>query len=115
MGAKCCSSNKDCKLPEVNRQDLLMENDEVKVVRVHNKTMVNAKKNQKNTELFDGYLQRKSYFVIPQLDKLKQEKIELKNQMIEKKTTRQQYPKMRVKAAGEDLTKKQCLYYVSVV
>ena len=56
MGAKCCSSNKDCKLPEVNRQDLLMENDEVKVVRVHDKTMVNAKKNQKNTELFDGYL-----------------------------------------------------------
>ena len=29
-------------------------------------------------EQFDGFLQKDSYFVIPQMDKLKSEKIELK-------------------------------------
>ena len=46
-------------------QDLMMDNDEVKIVRVHDKQMIKAKDNQKNTELFDGFLQRRSYFVIP--------------------------------------------------
>ena len=48
------------------------------------------------------------------MDKLKKEKIELKQQMGVNKTVRQQYPKMRVVGAGEELTKQNCLYYVSV-
>merc|ERR1719264_2132814 len=52
--------------------------------------------------MFDGFLQRKSYFVIPQMDKLKKEKIELKQQMGVMRQGGQQYPKLRVVAAGED-------------
>ena len=49
----------------------MMDNDEVKIMRVRDKTMVTKKKGQKNTQLFDGFLQRRSFFVIPQMDKLK--------------------------------------------
>merc|ERR1712187_593075 len=51
--------------------------------------------------MFDGFLQRKSYFVIPKMDKLKKEKIELKQQMGVARPGSHQYPKMRVVGAGE--------------
>jgi len=93
----------------------MMDNDEVKIMRVKDKSMVGKKRNQKNAELFDGFLQRRSFFVIPQMDKLKKDKLELKQQMGSNHTTRQKYPKMRVKAAGGDLTKDKCLYYVTAI
>jgi len=115
MGAKCCGTqSKDIELLRVKEQDLLMDNDEVKIIRVRERTMVAPKKGQPNNEIFDGFLQRKSFFVIPQMDQLKREKIELKQQM-GVSSVRQKYPKLRVKAAGEDLTKKSALYYVTVV
>ena len=114
MGA-CKSSDKDLELLRVKRQDLLMDNDEVKVMRVRNTKMLAKKKNTKEDDMFDGFLQRKSYFVIPQMDKLKKEKIELKQQMGVMRQGGQQYPKLRVVAAGEELTKQNNLYYVSVM
>ena len=41
--------------------------------------------------------------VMNSIDKLKREKIELKQQMGLNQTTRQKFPKLRVKAAGSDL------------
>ena len=74
----CGSKNKDIELLRVRKQDLMMDNDEVKIMRVHDHQMVKPKKNQANSQLYDGFLQRRSFFVIPQMDKLKKEKIELK-------------------------------------
>ena len=91
MGAKCgtAGSKKDIELLKVKQQELMMDNDEVKIMRVRDQRMVMKKKNTKQDDLFDGYLQRKSFFVIPQMDKLKKEKIELKQQMGVNKTVRQ--------------------------
>ena len=49
------------------------------------------------------------------VDPLKKEKIELKQQMGVMRPGAQQYPKLRVVNAGEDLTKQNNLYYVSVL
>ena len=114
MGA-CKSEPKDIELLRVKEQDLLMDNDEVKVIRVRDTKMVAKKKDTKDKEIFDGFLQRRSYFVIPKMDKLKSEKIELKKQMGILRPGSNQYPKMRVVNAGEELTKKNALYYVSVL
>ena len=113
MGA-CKSKNKDIHLLDVPRQDLMMDNDEVKVIRVRDQKMLAKKKGTPNEEIFDGFLQRRSYFVIPKVDKLKKEKIELKQQLTPGGRNHQ-YPKMRVVGAGEDLTRKNQLYYVSAI
>ena len=116
MGAKCCRSGPtDVELLRVKQQDLVMDNDEVKIMRVKDTTMVPRNKKSKDEDLFDGFLQRKSFFVIPQMDKLKKEKIELKQQMGVMRPGAQQYPKLRVVNAGEDLAKQSNLYYVSVL
>ena len=82
MGARCTKKNgNDLELLKVKRQDLMMDNDEVKIMKVRDKKMIDKKRNTKQEEVFDGFLQRKSFFVIPQMDKLKKEKIELKQQM----------------------------------
>lgn len=93
----------------------MMDNDEVKVIHVKDTKMVAKKKKTKEEEIFDGFLQRKSYFVIPKVDKLKKEKIELKQQVGVSSKDTHNFPKMRVVNAGDELTKKNCLYYVSVV
>jgi len=49
------------------------------------------------------------------MDKLKKDKIELKQQMGVMRPGGQQYPKLRVVNAGEELNKKNNLYYVSVL
>ena len=56
----------------------MMDNDEVKIMRVKDRTMASKNKKSKDVDMFDGFLQRKSFFVIPQMDKLKKDKIELK-------------------------------------
>ena len=68
-------------------------------------------KNKKDP-IFDGYMQRQSYFVVPQIDKLKKEKIEWKSEM---QTTNQKFAKYRAINAGEELANKGTLYYVSVI
>ena len=57
---------------------MVMDNDEVKIMRVKDRTMVPKNSKSKDEDMFDGFLQRKSFFVIPQMDKLKKDKIELK-------------------------------------
>ena len=52
MGA-CKSSETDLELLRVKKQDLLMDNDEVKIMRVRNTKMINPK-NQ--NEVFEGFL-----------------------------------------------------------
>ena len=85
MGAKCCSSQsriRDIEFLHVQDQDMLMNNDEVQILAVKDTKMVKNSKNNTDKDFFDGYLQRRSYFVIPQIDKLKKEKLELKQQMV---------------------------------
>ena len=58
MGARCCksSNDKDLELLRVKRQDLMMDNDEVKIVRVRDTTMLSKTKKTKDNDLFDGFL-----------------------------------------------------------
>lgn len=58
---------------------MLVDNNEVKVMKINGAKMGGkmSKKSQQK-DAFDGYLQRKAFFVIPQIDRLKKEKIELK-------------------------------------
>ena len=87
MGAKCCGSSqskdiRDIEFLEVRDQDMLMDNDEVRVMAVKDTQMVKNSKDNTDKDFFDGYLQRRSYFVIPQIDKLKKDKLELKQQLV---------------------------------
>ena len=52
-----------------------MDNNEVRVMHINGEK---ANKTTKGGEIYDGYLQRKAYFVIPQIDKLRNDKIKLK-------------------------------------
>ena len=92
-----------------------MDNDEVKIMRVKETSMQRPRKDGRGPEQFDGFLQKDSFFVIPQMDKLKAEKIELKAQMGVARPGAQQHAKLRVVGAGSELTKKDNLYYVSVL
>ena len=58
---------------EVVDQDLLMDANDVKVLRVRPEDP-----KSKGITQFDGYVQRSAYVVIPQIDKLKSEKLMLK-------------------------------------
>ena len=51
--------------------------------------------------------------MVPQIDKLKKEKIEFRSEMAAHES--QKFAKYRVVNAGEDLKKKGTLYYVSVL
>ena len=57
MGAKCCRSQpSDAGLLRVKQQDLMMDNDEVKIMRVKDRTMAPKNKKTKNEDMFDGFL-----------------------------------------------------------
>ena len=58
---------------EVNDQDLLMDSNEIKVLRVRHE---DPKK--KGNEPFNGYVQRNAFVVLPKIDKFRQEKLMLK-------------------------------------
>ena len=58
---------------EVQEQNMLMDNNEVRIMQIEGQKMQKGK-----NALFDGYLQRKSHFVIPTIDKLRKDKLELK-------------------------------------
>ena len=81
MGAKCCNSDgtgkkrkhNTCELNEVVEQTMLMDNNEVRVMQIEGQ-----KVHKRSDDAFNGYLQRKSHFVIPQIDKLRKDKLELK-------------------------------------
>ena len=71
MGAKLCGSS-ESKLTTgeflaVNEQNMLMDNDEVRVMHIEGQRIVKGSKKG----IYDGYLQRKSHFVIPQMNSLK--------------------------------------------
>ena len=49
MGAKCCRSGPtDVELLRVKQQDMVMDNDEVKIMRVKDRTMVPKNKKSKD-------------------------------------------------------------------
>ena len=113
MGAKCCGSGGKLNTKEfyaVREQNMLIDNKEVRVMHIDGEKMNKGK----GEEVFDGYLQRQSYFVVPQIDKLKKEKIEWKSEM-QAGSNQQKFAKLRVVNAGDELTKKGTLYYVSVI
>ena len=58
---------------EVEDHDLLMDNNEIKVYRVRPEDPAS-----KGVKPFDGYVQRSAFVVIPNVDKLKAEKLLLK-------------------------------------
>ena len=64
MGAKLCGETKrqnTFEFLDVQEQNMLMDNNEVRIMQVQGAKMQKPGKG----EVFDGYLQRESYFVIP--------------------------------------------------
>ena len=98
---------------QVQEQNMLMDNNEVRVMQIEGEKFKKTAKQP--SDLFDGYLQRRSYFVIPQIDKLRKEKLELKQNMMIGQAGKQNFSKFMVTNAGEELSKKGNLYYVSVI
>lgn len=82
---------------EVVDQDLLMDSNEVKILRIRPEDP-----RAKGISPFDGYVQRSAYVVIPQIDKLKSEKQMLKRQS-ELVNDRTATSKLRVVAGGSDI------------
>ena len=79
MGAKLCGTS-ESKLTTgeflaVREQNMLMDNDEVRVMHIDGQKMYKGHK----LNIFDGNKQRKSHFVIPQIDSLRKQKIDFKN------------------------------------
>ena len=62
----------------VTPQNMLMDNDEVRIMHIEKSKLKKADKEGPNSDAFDEFLQRQSYFVIPKIDKLKKDKLQLK-------------------------------------
>jgi hypothetical protein len=84
-----------------------MDSHEVKVCRIRPE---DPKK--KNNAAFNGYIQRNAFVVMPKIDKFRQEKLELKRQT-DLRSERNQFTKMRIVAAGEEVTKTKNIYFVN--
>ena len=86
---------------------MLMDSNEVKVYRVRPEDPA-----AKGVMPFDGFVQRSAFVVIPNVDKLKAEKLLLKRQT-DLRSERNAYPKMRIVGAGADIVNTKKIYFVN--
>ena len=92
---------------EVEDQDLLMDNNEVKILRVRPEDP-----RAKGVSQFNGYVQRSAYVVMPKVDKLKAEKLMLKRQT-DLRSERNAFTKMRIIDGGRDIVDNKNIYYIN--
>lgn len=113
MGAKqaCCSKpNLNRELNDVPHQSILMDNSEVRIMKIEKTQMANPK--NKKVKQVDGFCQRDSFQVIPLIDRLKRDKMALKRQM-SLGNGEEVYTRFRIVSGGKEIMDKKQLVYVS--
>lgn len=98
---------------EVPIQEMLMDSNECRVLKIQKTKFADTK--SKKVKQFDGFCQRDSYFVVPVIDKLKRDKLQLKRQMNLHRQGEEVFTRYRVVNAGKDLNDPKKIYYVSPV
>ena len=96
-------------LETVDKHQQVMNNGEVRVIKWtgQNKTVKGGK-----TTAADGYLQKNQYFVLPEIDSLRKDKIALKKQVATTKGD-QFFTRFRIVNGGKEITNGKNIFYVA--
>ena len=113
MGNSNCAGSKrqQIDIMQVQEQDKLADSKEVKIMKLRNKNV--SKGRDKKYGVFNGFVQRSAYIVIPKIDKLRKDKIQLRRNMQIRQANQEQFTRYRIKNAGKQLTDGYKIYYVN--
>lgn len=95
-------------LEAVDKHQQVMGNGEVRVI----KWTGQPKKSDGKTSAADGYLQKNQYFVLPEIDSLRKDKIALKKQVVTAKGD-QVFTRFRIVNGGKEITNSKNIFYVA--
>lgn len=95
-------------LDAVDKHQQIMNNGEVRII----KWTGQSKKGDGKTLGADGYLQKNQYFVLPEIDALRKDKIALKKQVVTAKGD-QVFTRFRIVNGGKEITNSKNVFYVA--
>lgn len=106
----CRKTDGDPNLQHVDKHSQIMNNGEVRVIKWTGKGTMKDADGRKPAS--DGYLQKNSYFVLPEIESLRKDKMALKKQVVNTKGE-QVFTRFRIVDGGKDITNSKNIFYVA--